>query len=67
MPNIRVKQAVERIAKELRQVRKHIEMYSGVDAKDARAVDRLALDIIDDAHRISDAASSWFSGEDEPD
>ena len=64
MPNIRVKQAIERIAKELRQVRKHIETYSGIDAKDARAVDRLALEIIDDAHRISDEASSWFSGED---
>ena len=47
---------MERIAKDINQVAKHVALYSGVDKKDANAVDNLAADIAVTATQIAEIA-----------
>jgi hypothetical protein len=56
MPNIRVRQAIERIQTELNQLGEHIIHYSGIEKKDALAVDNAATDIAATATQIADLA-----------
>lgn len=52
MSNIRVKAAIERIQNELNKVGKHITQYSGIDPKDAKAIELAAEDIQTTAGQI---------------
>jgi hypothetical protein len=53
MPNIRVRQAIEKISNELNKVGEHIQLHSGIDAKDARFIDNVASDIAQTAAQIA--------------
>lgn len=56
MANIRVKSRLDRIASELALIRSQVMSYSGVDAKDARQIDRDATAIAEEASRIAGEA-----------
>jgi hypothetical protein len=56
MPNIRVKQALERLDTEINAVGKHILNHSGIDPKDAMLIDKLATDIAETAAQIAELA-----------
>jgi hypothetical protein len=56
MPNIRVRQALERLRSELNRVGTHIALHSGIDQKDAVIVDDLATDIAVTASQIAEMA-----------
>lgn len=56
MANIRVKQALDRIQKDLSAVYKQIAQYSGIDEKDARQIDNDATAISEIAADIAGAA-----------
>lgn len=45
MANMNVKKRLESIESDLYAVLKHVSMYSGIDAKDAMAIDRIAAGI----------------------
>ena len=54
MPNIRVRQALERLRREINQVGQHIVQHSGIDKKDAMVCDDLATDIAVTAAQIAE-------------
>jgi hypothetical protein len=56
MSNIRVRAAIERIQTELNQLGEHIISYSGIEKKDAFAVDNAATDIATTAAQIAELA-----------
>jgi hypothetical protein len=56
MPNIRVRQAILRIQTEINRVGHHIVQYSGIDKKDALAIDNAASDIATTAAQIAELA-----------
>jgi hypothetical protein len=56
MPNIRVRQAIEKLQKEINRVGEHIVQYSGIDKKDAFAIDNAATDIATTAAQIAELA-----------
>lgn len=45
MPNIRVRQALDRIDVEVKRVRQHVEYHSGIDPKDAAIILNDCMDI----------------------
>lgn len=57
--NPRVPQQLEKIATMMEKLKKHVDMYSGIDAKDAGRVGRDADDIALDAVYLS-AYSDWI-------
>ena len=56
MPNIRVKQALERISTELDRIGAHIVMYSGIDPDEARLIDNIATNIATTGAQIAGIA-----------
>jgi short-subunit dehydrogenase len=58
MPNIRVKQALDKLDKELNRVGEHVAHYSGIDAKDAAHIERTLDDIVTTANQIKGFAMS---------
>jgi hypothetical protein len=56
MPNIRIRQALERLQSELNRVGTHIALHSGIDQKDAVIVDNIATDIAITATQIAEMA-----------
>jgi hypothetical protein len=54
MPNIRVRQALERIDSEINRVGEHAQSYSGINRRDISDVVRLCNDIIETAKQIKE-------------
>jgi hypothetical protein len=52
MANINVKKRLEKLDTEINQVGQHILHYSGIDAKDAMFIERIASDICETAAQI---------------
>jgi alcohol dehydrogenase YqhD (iron-dependent ADH family) len=61
MPNIRVRQALEKIDAEINRVGRHIVEHSGIDPKDAYAIRRDAVDIAKTAEQIVQLAEEAAS------
>lgn len=45
MPNMNVRRRLESIGSDLQKVATHVAQYSGIDEREARAIDNLATDI----------------------
>lgn len=63
MANIRIRNALEKIDREVNRVGEHIVLYSGISREDAAAVERLAEDIAKTASQVAELARKgpWTS------
>lgn len=56
MANVNVKKALDRILRDAEKTQKHVTLYSGVDTKDAQAIDTACAQIIEEIARIAQHA-----------
>jgi hypothetical protein len=58
MPNIRIKQALEKLDTEINRIGEHAAHHSGIASSEASAVHRLCDDIITTAKQIKELADN---------
>lgn len=58
MPNIRVRQRLDKLCTEINKIAEHVALYSGIDAKDSAYLERILDDIATTANQIKEFATA---------